>query len=108
MDASNPNALTPQEFQSGIPNWRTDLYATGGTLLSHQDSIQQPSFGTQAVYLDDRYETITPPLDPKAPDTWKPTESNSPLEQSLPILFWDNRCPSRSIAHHIRAIFAHS
>jgi len=100
MDASNPNALTAQEFQGGTPNWRTDLYATGGTLLSHKDSIQlikslgakftpelkgpnrndilywlqnEPSFGMQAVYLDDRYETITPPLDPNDPDTWKPT-----------------------------------
>jgi len=40
MDASNPNATTPQEFQGGTPNWRTDLYSTGGTLLSHEESIQ--------------------------------------------------------------------
>jgi glycerophosphoryl diester phosphodiesterase len=141
MDASNPNATTPQEFQGGTPNWRTDLYATGGTLLSHKDSIQlikslgakftpelkgpnrsatlqvedvfgsqesyaqamidaykeagipptdvfaqsfnrndilywiqhEPVFGAQAVYLDDRYETITPPLNPNDPSTWKPT-----------------------------------
>jgi glycerophosphoryl diester phosphodiesterase len=39
MDASNPNALTPEEFQSGTPQWRTDLYATGATLLSHKESI---------------------------------------------------------------------
>jgi glycerophosphoryl diester phosphodiesterase len=40
MDASNPNAKTLEEFQGGTPNWRTDLYATGGTLLSHKDSIK--------------------------------------------------------------------
>jgi glycerophosphoryl diester phosphodiesterase len=40
MDASDPNATTPQEFQGGTPNWRTDLYATGGTLLSHKESIR--------------------------------------------------------------------
>lgn len=40
MDAFNPNAKTPQEFQGGTANWRTDLYATGGTLLSHKESIQ--------------------------------------------------------------------
>src|SRR5262245_4897233 len=40
MDASNPSARTPQEFQGGTPDWRTDLYSTGGTLLSHNDSIQ--------------------------------------------------------------------
>ena len=40
MDASNPDATTPQEYQGGTANWRTDLYATGGTLLSHKESIQ--------------------------------------------------------------------
>jgi glycerophosphoryl diester phosphodiesterase len=40
MDSFNPAAITPQEFQGGTPNWRTDLYSTGGTLLSHKDSIQ--------------------------------------------------------------------
>jgi glycerophosphoryl diester phosphodiesterase len=40
MDASDPNAKTPQAFQGGTASWRTDLYATGGTLLSHQESIQ--------------------------------------------------------------------
>jgi glycerophosphoryl diester phosphodiesterase len=40
MDASDPNATTAQAFQGGTANWRTDLYATGGTLLSHKESIQ--------------------------------------------------------------------
>ena len=39
MDASNPDATTAQEFQGGTANWRTDLYATGGTLLTHKESI---------------------------------------------------------------------
>ena len=39
MDASNPNASTVEEFLGGTPRFRTDLYATGGTLLSHQESI---------------------------------------------------------------------
>lgn len=39
MDASNPNARTPQEYQGGTANWRTDLYATGGTLLTHKESL---------------------------------------------------------------------
>jgi glycerophosphoryl diester phosphodiesterase len=141
MDASDPNATTAQAFQGGTVNWRTDLYATGGTLLSHKESIKlikslgakftpelkgpnrsaklqvekvfgsqegyaqasideykkagippqdvfaqsfnrndvlywlqhEPEFGEQAVYLDDRYETITPPLDPSNPSTWIPT-----------------------------------
>ena len=40
MDASDANATTPEEFLGGTANWRTDLYATGGTLLSHKESIQ--------------------------------------------------------------------
>ena len=40
MDASNPRAKTAQEYQGGTADWRTDLYATGGTLLTHRESIQ--------------------------------------------------------------------
>ncbi len=40
MDASNPNASTVEEFLGGTPRFRTDLYATGGTLLSHKESIE--------------------------------------------------------------------
>jgi glycerophosphoryl diester phosphodiesterase len=40
MDASNPNARTPEEFLGGTANWRTDLYSTGGTVLTHKESIQ--------------------------------------------------------------------
>jgi len=42
MDGFNPQALTAQEYVSGTPSWRTDLYAgpTSGTLMSHQDSIE--------------------------------------------------------------------
>ena len=143
MDASNPNAKTPQEFQGGTPNWRTDLYSTGGTVLTHKESIElirslgakftpeakvfnpgaavkpedvfgaharekflqkivdeyraagvrphdvfeqsffrddiefwiknDPDFGRQAVFLDDRYDTGTPKLDPDIPSTWVPS-----------------------------------
>jgi len=40
MDAANPDATTAEEFQRGTSNWRTDLYATGGTLLDHKESIE--------------------------------------------------------------------
>lgn len=39
MDASNPNATTPAQYQGGTATWRTDLYATGATLLTHKESI---------------------------------------------------------------------
>jgi glycerophosphoryl diester phosphodiesterase len=42
MDASNPRALTPQEFLGGTPDFRTDLYASpsSGHLLTHKESIE--------------------------------------------------------------------
>ena len=40
MDTSVANAATVEEFLGGTANWRTDLYSTCGTLLSHQESIQ--------------------------------------------------------------------
>ena len=39
MDAFNPNATTVEGFMQGTASFRTDLYATGGTLLTHKESI---------------------------------------------------------------------
>lgn len=39
MDASNPNATTVEEYMGGTAEWRTDLYAQCGTLLTHAESI---------------------------------------------------------------------
>ena len=40
MDARDPRATTVEEFLGGTADFRTDLYATGGTLLSHAESIE--------------------------------------------------------------------
>jgi glycerophosphoryl diester phosphodiesterase len=40
MDASVSTAKTAEEYQGGTAKWRTDLYSTGGTLLTHKESIQ--------------------------------------------------------------------
>lgn len=40
MDASNPAATKPEEFLGGTPKFRTDLYNTGATLLTHKQSIE--------------------------------------------------------------------
>lgn len=40
MDAYEPMATTPEEYVGGTANWRTDLYASRGTLLSHKESIE--------------------------------------------------------------------
>ncbi|VIO75925.1 glycerophosphodiester phosphodiesterase family protein [Bradyrhizobium ivorense] len=39
MDGFNPAATTVEEFLNGTPRWRTDLYATLGTLMTHDESI---------------------------------------------------------------------
>lgn len=40
MDGFNPKAKTPEEYLQGTPVWRTDLYASQGTLMTHAESIQ--------------------------------------------------------------------
>ncbi len=40
MDARDRRATTVEEFLGGTAGFRTDLYATGGTLLSHAESIE--------------------------------------------------------------------
>jgi len=39
MDASNPAAATVEEYMDGTARWRTDLYASTGTLMTHAESI---------------------------------------------------------------------
>jgi glycerophosphoryl diester phosphodiesterase len=40
MDASNPSATTAQGYLGGTATWRTDLYNSRGTLLTHAEHIQ--------------------------------------------------------------------
>ena len=40
MDASNPKATTVAEYLGGTPSFRTDLYSTCGTLVTHAESIE--------------------------------------------------------------------
>lgn len=38
MDGGNPMATTVEEYMQGTPAWRTDLYASNGTLMTHAES----------------------------------------------------------------------
>ena len=40
MDARDVNATTVEEYLGGTANWRTDLYSTCGTLMTHAESIE--------------------------------------------------------------------
>lgn len=39
MDAANAKATSVEEYLNATPNWRTDLYSSCGTVLSHKESI---------------------------------------------------------------------
>ena len=39
MDGANRNATTVKDYVAGTPSWRTDLYATTGTLMTFAQSI---------------------------------------------------------------------
>lgn len=39
MDGANTAALTPEDYQRGTPRFRTDLYSTCGTVLSHDEYV---------------------------------------------------------------------
>lgn len=40
MDAANSDGTTVEEYMDGTANWRTDLYDSRGTLLTHAESIE--------------------------------------------------------------------
>jgi glycerophosphoryl diester phosphodiesterase len=40
MDAFDPMATTPQAYLGGTADWRTDLYVSRGTLMTHRESIE--------------------------------------------------------------------
>jgi glycerophosphoryl diester phosphodiesterase len=48
MDGFDPNATSVEQYLGGTPTFRTDLYATCGTLLTHAESIRLfQSLGTK-------------------------------------------------------------
>ncbi len=40
MDGADEWAETAESYMDGTPSWRTDLYASRGTLMSHKESIE--------------------------------------------------------------------
>ena len=40
MDGANEYAATAKEYMLGTPHWRTDWYASSGTLMTHKQSIE--------------------------------------------------------------------
>jgi glycerophosphoryl diester phosphodiesterase len=40
MDGANPRATNVADYLKGTPDWRTEAYAPGGTLMTHKESIE--------------------------------------------------------------------
>jgi glycerophosphoryl diester phosphodiesterase len=40
MDGFNPKAATPEEYQKGTPDWRTEAYDASGTLMTFKEHIE--------------------------------------------------------------------
>ncbi len=59
MDAADATATTPEGYQGGTADWRTTLYATNGTLLTHAESIEL----IDALGADFTPELKTPSVD---------------------------------------------
>jgi glycerophosphoryl diester phosphodiesterase len=70
MDGANPAATTVEQYLEGTPNFRTDLYSTCGTLMTHEESIEL--FSSLGV-------KFTPEL--KAPAVPMPYEGDYTQEQ---------------------------
>lgn len=65
MDAADPDATSVDEYLGGTANYRTDLYSSRGTLMTHADSIELfKSLGVQ----------MTPEL--KSPNVSMPFDGN--------------------------------
>ena len=65
MDAADPSATTVAGYMNATPRWRTDLYATTGTLMSHKEYI---------ALVKSLGRKFTPEL--KAPDVPMPFEGD--------------------------------
>ncbi|KAL2113066.1 hypothetical protein VUR80DRAFT_5489 [Thermomyces stellatus] len=59
MDGSNTSATTPEDFSRNTEPWRTDLYATCGTVLTHREHIEL----TKSLGLKFAPELKTPEVD---------------------------------------------
>jgi glycerophosphoryl diester phosphodiesterase len=63
MDAFNPRATTVAEFMGGTPNFRTDLYASKGTLMTHAESIELFKKLNAKMTPELKFPSVTMPFD---------------------------------------------
>ncbi|KAI2627926.1 glycerophosphoryl diester phosphodiesterase family protein [Hypomontagnella submonticulosa] len=63
MDGFNASAATPADFLHGTPAWRTDLYATCGTVLSHKEFVQLVDSHGRAFTTELKQPRVLMPFD---------------------------------------------
>ncbi|OTB17526.1 hypothetical protein K445DRAFT_311000 [Daldinia sp. EC12] len=63
MDGFNVSATTPEDFLHGTPSWRTDLYATCGTVLSHKEFLQLVDSHGRDFTTELKQPRVTMPFD---------------------------------------------
>lgn len=87
MDGFNPKAMSAEEYIEGTPNWRTDLYASEGTLMTHKESIAL--FKQLDVDMAPELKTPTVPMhftgnaQPNSPHNDNSTYSQAQYAQQL-------------------------
>ena len=88
MDGANAQATTVDDYLKGTANWRTDLYAPKGTLMTHRESIK---------LIDDLGLKFTPEL--KSASVSMPYEDNFSQQEYAQALVNDYKAanidPSR-------------
>jgi glycerophosphoryl diester phosphodiesterase len=63
MDAFNPGGRTVDEYMDGTPPFRTDLYASRGTLLTHTESIELFKKLDVKMTPELKFPSVTMPFD---------------------------------------------
>lgn len=104
MDASNRDAETLDEYMNSTANWRTDLYAHEGTLLSHAESIQL--FDKLGVGMTPELKEALVPL-PFDGDYTRHQQATQMLQEYRdanidPSRVWPQSFEAEDIAHWIR------
>ncbi|MCL1122948.1 glycerophosphodiester phosphodiesterase [Shewanella surugensis] len=63
MDGNNPDATTVEEFMAGTPDWRTDLYASCATVMTHKESIEMFKKAGVKMVPELKEPSVTMPFD---------------------------------------------
>ncbi|WP_299492801.1 glycerophosphodiester phosphodiesterase family protein [uncultured Shewanella sp.] len=63
MDGTNPDATTAEAFMDGTPEWRTDLYASCATVMTHKESIDMFKKAGVKMVPELKEPSVTMPFD---------------------------------------------